>query len=134
MCSSDLLTYEILLSLYQLAFFTPGICPLYANSRKQIRQIPNFFNTAWGLPQTLQRVYALVENFGFLCCFTTIDFLAIFVPPYYFANGIPNNLNNSLASSSVFAVVTNTISIPLILSTLSYSISGKINCSLIPIV
>ena len=52
----------------------------------------------------------------------------------YFANGIPNNLSNSLASSSVFAVVTKTISIPLILSTLSYSISGKISCSLIPIV
>ena len=27
-------------SFYQLAFFTPGICPLYANSRKQILQIP----------------------------------------------------------------------------------------------
>ena len=25
---------------YQLAFFTPGICPLYASSRKQIRQMP----------------------------------------------------------------------------------------------
>ena len=28
---------------YQLAFLTPGICPLYANSRKQILQIPYFF-------------------------------------------------------------------------------------------
>ena len=27
---------------YQLAFLTPGICPLYANSRKQILQIPYF--------------------------------------------------------------------------------------------
>lgn len=25
---------------YQLAFFTPGISPLYASSRKQIRQMP----------------------------------------------------------------------------------------------
>ena len=33
------------------------------------------------------------------------------------AKGIPNNLSKSLASSSVFAVVTKTISIPLILST-----------------
>ena len=36
------------------------------------------------------------------------------------------------ASSSVFAVVTKMISIPLVLSILSYSISGKIICSLIP--
>ena len=40
---------------------------------------------------------------------------------------------NSFASSSVLAVVTNIISIPLNWSTLSYSISGNINCSLIPI-
>ena len=53
-------------------------------------------------------------------------------PPYYFVNGILNNFNNSRASSSVLAVVTKITSIPLTLSTLSYSISGKINCSLIP--
>ena len=40
---------------------------------------------------------------------------------------------NSFASSSVSAVVTNIISIPLSLSTLSYSISGNISCSFIPI-
>ena len=51
---------------------------------------------------------------------------------YYFENGIPNNFSNSLASSSDLAVVTNIISIPLTLSTLSYSISGNINCSFIP--
>ena len=39
---------------------------------------------------------------------------------------------NSFASSSVLAVVTNIISIPLNWSTLSYSISGNINCSFIP--
>ena len=27
---------------YQLAFLTPGICPLFASSLKQIRQIPYF--------------------------------------------------------------------------------------------
>ena len=48
-------------------------------------------------------------------------------------NGIPRSFNNSFPSSSVFAVVTKIISIPLNLSTLSYSISGNINCSLIPI-
>ena len=47
----------------------------------------------------------------------------------YFANGAPIRASSSLASSSVLAVVTNTISIPRILSTLSYSISGKISCS-----
>ena len=31
---------------YQLAFLTPGICPLYANSLKQIRHTPYFLRTA----------------------------------------------------------------------------------------
>ena len=62
---------------YQLAFFTPGICPLYANSRKQILQIPYFLKYAWGRPQILQRVYSLVENLGLRCCFTFIDVLAM---------------------------------------------------------
>lgn len=52
--------------------------------------------------------------------------------PPYLANGAPNMLSRSLASSSVRAVVTNAISMPRIFSTLSYSISGKINCSLRP--
>ena len=51
---------------------------------------------------------------------------------FYLANGILNNLNNSRASSSVLAVVTKITSIPLTLSILSYSISGKMICSLIP--
>ena len=46
--------------------------------------------------------------------------------------GAPSWLSSSLASSSLVAVVQMQISIPRILSTLSYSISGKINCSLIP--
>jgi hypothetical protein len=50
----------------------------------------------------------------------------------YALNGIPINFRSSLASSSVFAVVTTIIFIPRILSILSYSISGKINCSLRP--
>ena len=41
------------------------------------------------------------------------------------AKGIPSSLSSSLASSSVLAVVTKIISMPRILSTLSYSISGK---------
>ena len=123
-----------LLSIYQLAFLTPGICPLYANSRKQTRQIPYFLRYACGRPQIRQRLYSLVENFCLRCCLTFIAVLAMNFPSYYsyFANGILNNVNNSRASSSVLAVVTKIISIPLTLSTLSYSTSGKINCSLIP--
>ena len=116
---------------HQLAFLTPGICPLYASSRKQIRQIPYFLRYACGRPQILQRLYSLVENFGLRCCLIFIDVLAMNFPPY-FANGILNCLNNSRASSSVLAVVTKITSIPLTLSILSYSISGKISCSLIP--
>ena len=46
--------------------------------------------------------------------------------------GMPISRSSAIASSSRWAVVAITISIPWILSTLSYSISGKINCSLIP--
>ena len=41
---------------YQEAFLTPGISPLYANSRKQIRQMPYFLSTLCGLPQILHLV------------------------------------------------------------------------------
>lgn len=116
---------------YQEAFFTPGISPLYASSRKHTRQMPYFFRTECGLPQILHLVYALVENFGAFCCFNFIDNLAIFSSDY-FANGMLNSLRSSLASSSVFAVVTKITSIPLTLSTLSNSISGKMICSLRP--
>lgn len=68
---------------HQLAFFTPGICPLYANSRKQILQIPYFFKTACGRPQILQRVYALVENLGLRCCLIFNDVLAMNLPPLF---------------------------------------------------
>ena len=57
-----------LLSAYQLAFLTPGIWPLYASSRKQIRQMPYFLKYACGRPQILQRLYSLVENFAGRCC------------------------------------------------------------------
>ena len=49
-----------------------------------------------------------------------------------FLNGTPNSFNKAYPSSSVEAEVTNVISIPKILSTLSMSISGKIICSFIP--
>ena len=43
---------------YQLALRTPGIWPLYASSRKQIRQMPYFLKYACGRPQILQRLYS----------------------------------------------------------------------------
>jgi hypothetical protein len=62
---------------YQLAFLTPGIWPLYANSRKQILQTPYFLRYAWGRPQILQRLYSLVENFALRCCLIFIAFFAM---------------------------------------------------------
>jgi hypothetical protein len=41
---------------YQLDFMTPGISPLRAMLRKQIRQIPNFLKNALGLPQMGHRL------------------------------------------------------------------------------
>ena len=52
----------------------------------------------------------------------------------YFLKGRPKLLNRHLPSSSVLAEVQMVIFIPLICSTLSKSISGKINCSLTPTV
>ena len=49
-----------------------------------------------------------------------------------FLKGMPNNRRSSLPSSSVLALVTILILSPIILSILSYSISGNIICSLIP--
>ncbi len=124
---------------YQLAFLTPGILPSCASSLKQILQMPNLRRYPCGLPQILQRLYARTLYLGVLCCFRIIDFLATLksssyknTPDQLRINGAPIRDNNSFASSSVFAVVTNTISIPLILSILSYSISGNIICSFIP--
>ena len=44
-------------SLYQLAFFTPGISPSSASLRKQIRQMPNLRYTARGRPHSRQRLF-----------------------------------------------------------------------------
>ena len=62
---------------YQLALRTPGIWPLYASSRKQIRQMPYFLKYACGRPQILQRLYSLVENLAGRCCLIFIAVLAM---------------------------------------------------------
>jgi hypothetical protein len=62
---------------YQLALRTPGISPLSAISRKQIRQMPNFRMNARGRPQRPQRLPRRTENFGFSFVFSISAFLAI---------------------------------------------------------
>jgi hypothetical protein len=49
---------------YQLDLVTPGRRPTEASSRKQMRQTPNFRMYPRGRPQTLQRLWARVENLG----------------------------------------------------------------------
>src|SRR5699024_5159300 len=71
-----------LTGVYQLAFLTPGICPLWASSRKQIRHNWNLRITECGRPQRLQRVYSRTLNFCGRCCLAIIDFLATNLPPY----------------------------------------------------
>ena len=65
----------------------------------------------------------LLKNHRLLCHFLILP---------YRSKGAPTSSKRALASSSVFAVVHTTMSIPRILSILSYSISGKISCSLMP--
>jgi hypothetical protein len=61
---------------YQLDLVTPVISPLEASLRKQILQIPNFLINARGRPQRGHLLYLRTENFGFLCAFAMMDFLA----------------------------------------------------------
>ena len=55
----------------------PGL-RVYAGKDK----IPYFLKYAWGRPQILQRLYALVENFGLRCCLIFIAVLAMNLPPF----------------------------------------------------
>ena len=55
----------------------PGMTPWWASSRRQIRQSPNFLNTARGRPHLLQRLYARVLNFCGRAAFAISDFFAI---------------------------------------------------------
>ena len=148
----------IILIFYQLAFFTPGIRPWLAISRKVTLDIPNRRMYPRGRPVMLQRLwYRMGDEFlGSFCrpsqspasfkarrfsAYFAISFarlrsrafmdsLAIF--SYFFLNGKPNFSNKANASLSVSAEVTKVMSIPAILWILSKSISGKMICSLIP--
>ena len=55
----------------------PGIAPSWASSRRQIRQSPNFLNTARGRPQRLQREYFRTGYRGVRAAFAINDFFAI---------------------------------------------------------
>jgi hypothetical protein len=86
----------------------PGITPWCASSRRQIRQRPNFRNTARGRPHRLQRVYARVRYFWGRRCLTTSDVFATVCysllapsPP----NGRPKACSSARAWSSVSALV-----------------------------
>src|SRR5450759_5194474 len=61
---SDLKWFSKRCRVYQEDFVMPGIWPLWASSRRQMRQSPNLRYTECGRPQRLQRVYARVLNFG----------------------------------------------------------------------
>jgi hypothetical protein len=64
---------------YQLLFFTPGISPLLASSRKQIRQTSNRRRYPLFLPHFQQRLTIRVENLGFFFALASVDVFAIFV-------------------------------------------------------
>jgi hypothetical protein len=62
---------------YQLDLVTPGRRPTDANSRKQMRQTPNFRMYDRLRPQSLQRLTCLVENFAGRSALTIRLFFAI---------------------------------------------------------
>jgi hypothetical protein len=62
---------------YQLDFLTPGSIPSFANSRKQIRQMPKSLIKPFPLPQRNHRFLVRVENFGFFAALAFTDVFAI---------------------------------------------------------
>src|SRR5580704_1296686 len=102
---------------YQLAFTTPGISPLSAIPRKQMRHIWNLRIYPRARPQTRQRLRTRTLNFGFLCVFAIFARRAIYCAPPGTRRGTPRPLRSSRPSSSFFAVVVSVTFMPLILST-----------------
>src|SRR5215210_2552954 len=89
---------------YQLDFVMPGICPLCASSRRQIRHKPNFRYTARGRPQRRQREYCRTLKRGGRCCLLTRAFLATYWVSCS-AKGRPRPRRSASACSSVLADV-----------------------------
>ena len=73
-------------ALYHEDFFTPGIWPWVAISRKHMRQMPNSRIWARRLPQRKHRRTVRVLNFGFFFARAMTDFFAILVG-YEIRNG-----------------------------------------------
>ena len=122
------------LETYQLALVTPGNNPWWAIFLKQILQRPKSLWKPWGRPQILHLLCSLVFGYFpfaasnslvlslFIIAFLATIFSFIFYSYYCLfipLKGIPINLNNSLASSSVLAVVIIETFIPFTKSTSS---------------
>jgi hypothetical protein len=73
---------------YQLDLVTPGRRPTDANSRKQIRQSPNFRIYARLRPHRWHRLTCRVSNFAGPAALTIKHFLAIQVPPTRLSGGL----------------------------------------------
>jgi len=101
-----------------------------------MRHMLNARKNARARPHKGQRLDARTENFDARFAFAIIDFLAIKPPTTRIVgqtrNGTPRPRSSSRACSSVVAVVTKEMFIPLTFFTLSYSISGKMICSVKP--
>ena len=98
-----LISYLLLDPAYQLALITPGMSPLRAFLRKQIRHISNFRRYPRGRPQLRQRVYFRTPNLGVRWDLAISDVFAT-SPPYdawAARNGMPMYCRRSLDSSSV---------------------------------
>lgn len=108
---------------YQLAFLTPGISPRLANSRKQIRQMPNCLIYPLFLPHLKQRLTMRVENFGFFLALAITDVLAIIY--ILRLNGTPIFLYSSNASFFFLIIGTAVISNPKLTLEISGLTSGK---------
>ena len=68
---------RLLFAIYQLDFFTPGISPLEANSRKHIRHREKSRINPLFLPQRQQRRTIRVEYLGLFLALAITDFFAI---------------------------------------------------------
>src|ERR1700746_379022 len=93
------------LSYYQLAFTTPGISPLSAMPRKQMRHISNLRIYPRARPQTRQRLRTRTLNLGFFSVLAIFAVRAIYCATPFSRNGKPRLFHSSRPSSSVFAVV-----------------------------
>jgi hypothetical protein len=94
---------------------------------------PELANVSPGPPTDPAPVMLLHAELGRMLPLLDLALLGQSDPPLPYAlNGMPISFKRRLPSASVFAVVTMLISKPRTLSTLSYSISGKISCSFNP--